>query len=292
MRAIIIKLFVHFCALFPLSILHSLGTTVGVLLHKLPNRHRTVARRNIELCFPSLTPREREALIRDCLVETGKTALEVAPMLLWDRQRVLNLIKDISGLDILQRAYQDNQGIIIALPHLGSWELVNLYCSMHFPTTGLYSPLKISSLDEFVKKARQRFGSHLVATNKAGIRSLLQALNQRKIIMMLPDQDPGNQGGVFSPFFGVRTNTMTLLPRLAKKTGSKVILAYAERLPRGRGFKLNFKLLSATISDPDIEIAAHYLNQMIEHQVRHLPSQYQWTYKRFKTRPDDEERLY
>jgi KDO2-lipid IV(A) lauroyltransferase len=292
MRAVIIKILVRIFALFPLSILHSLGTAVGVLLYKLPNRHSAIARRNIELCFPSLTTREQEVLIQDCLVETGKTALEVAAMLLWKRQRVLNLVVNISGLDDLQKACDDDQGVIIALLHLGSWELVNLYCSMHYPITGLYSPLKISSLDEYVKNARQRFGSSLVATNREGIRSLLQALNKRKIIFLLPDQDPGNQGSVFSPFFGLATKTMTLLPRLANKTGSKVVMAYAERLPKGRGFQLHFKQLSETISSPDIENATHYLSQMMEDQVRCLPSQYQWTYKRFKSRPNNEEKLY
>ena len=48
----------------------------------------------------------------------------------------------------------------------------------------------------------------------------------------------------------------------------------------------------AAISDSDPIIAATTLNKGVEACVRQLPTQYQWTYKRFKKRPAGEAKLY
>ena len=135
-------------------------------------------------------------------------------------------------------------------------------------------------------------GAKLVPTDASGVRALFQAAARNEMIGILPDQDPGAQGGVFAPFFGLQTNTMTLLPRLMQKTGATVIISYAQRLPRGQGFHLHFVPLPA-VSDPDdIQAIATALNQGVEECIRQSPAQYQWSYKRFKTRPAGEVGFY
>jgi KDO2-lipid IV(A) lauroyltransferase len=41
-----------------------------------------------------------------------------------------------------------------------------------------------------------------------------------------------------------------------------------------------------------LEVSAAALNQGVEAAVRSLPAQYLWVYKRFKTRPPGEAKLY
>jgi len=78
----------------------------------------------------------------------------------------------------------------------------------------------------------------VVPTDASGIRALYQALGRGEAIAVLPDQQPKEEGSaaVFAPFFGQEALTMTLLSRLARKTGAAVLYVFVERLPRGRAF--------------------------------------------------------
>jgi KDO2-lipid IV(A) lauroyltransferase len=101
----------------------------------------------------------------------------------------------------------------------------------------------------------------------------------------MPDQDPGLGAGVFVPFFGVLAATSTLIARLVQTTGASMVLAFAERLPSGAGFRLHLRPGSPGIHDPDLLAATASLNCDIEGLVRERPEQYVWSYKRFRIRP-------
>jgi KDO2-lipid IV(A) lauroyltransferase len=85
---------------------------------------------------------------------------------------------------------------------------------------------------------------------------------------------------------------MVLLSRLAMKTQAPVIFAYAERLPRGRGYHVHFLLGQAGINGRDLERSVAQVNAMVEQCVRELPEQYQWVYKRFRNQPKGEKAHY
>lgn len=292
MRAILIKLLIRLLALLPLSVAHALGHGSGLLLYRLPNRNRSVARKNIAWCFPQFSVDQREKLLKACLIETGKTAFEMPALLLWPYQRVAKLIVMTHGKELIDEAFRKNKGVIFLSPHLGTWEIGGLFLATRHPFTVLYKPPKIKQLDEFVRTARQRCGATVVPTGIFGIRALLRALKRKEQVGILPDQDPGREGGVYTAFFGIQTNTMTLWHRLAQKSGAEVILTYAERLPNAKGFHLYFEKLASDIGDQSPEMAAAFLNETIERHVRRIPSQYQWIYKRFKKRPVGEPQIY
>jgi KDO2-lipid IV(A) lauroyltransferase len=133
---------------------------------------------------------------------------------------------------------------------------------------------------------------HLAATDAGGIRTLMSALRRGEQIGILPDQDPKGGAGVFAPFFGIATKTMTLLPKLAGKSGAAVLVAYAERLSWGRGYRIHFLPLDEAIYDRDEVVAVTALNSAVELAVRQNPEQYAWNYKRFRSRPEGEPSLY
>jgi len=143
-------------------------------------------------------------------------------------------------------------------------------------------------MGETIRTARERMGATLVPTDSRGVRTLYQRLASGGMIGILPDQDPREGAGLFAPFFGVAAKTMTLLPRFAAKSGAPVILCFAERLPRGRGFHLHFTPLPPAVNDPDPARSAATVNAAVEAAVRRRPEQYQWSYKRFRTAPPGE----
>jgi len=150
----------------------------------------------------------------------------------------------------------------------------------------------MAGMDSIIRNSRERAGAKLVPTDRGGVKSLYTALGIGELIGILPDQDPGHDAGVFAPFFGIQANTMTLLSRLAAKTESSVIFAYAERLSFGRGYKIRFIKGSEDINQKDTVISCTAINADVEKCVRALPDQYLWAYKRFRCRPEGETHLY
>ena len=292
MRARIAKLIIRLIALLPLPAAYLLGTVIGHITYLLPNSLKRPLKINIDLCFADLPPEKRARLYRDSFLEMTRTAIETGALWLWNKTRILRLIKNVSGEHLLEQGFAKGRGVILAAPHLGAWEIMGLYCSNKYPMTSLYRPVRLTELNPLIKRARERFGATLVPTNASGVRSLYKALEKNELVAILPDQDPGKEGSVFAPFCNTPASTMTLLPRLASKTGATVVYGYAERLPNGAGYHIHFLPASASMAHHDLKQAAVQLNKDVEFCIRQCPEQYQWAYKRFKTRPADEQAIY
>jgi KDO2-lipid IV(A) lauroyltransferase len=280
-------------ARLPLPVVHRIGGLLGWLLWRIPNRSRRVTDINLRLCFPDASHRELRRLARRSLIETGKTALEIGPLMAWDRATTLALVRGTSGEELVKKAIALGKGVIMATPHLGCWEMAGLYCSVHYPITSLYRPQSRSpELDAYVRRGRERLGARLVPTGAKGVRALYGALAKGEMAGILPDQNPGAGKGVFVPLFGVLANTMVLPSRLAQRSGATVIFTYAERLPGGRGFHMHFLPAPSEIHDKDMATSAAALNRGLEECIRRLPEQYWWSYKRYRTRPEGEPPIY
>lgn len=252
-----------------------------------------VSKINIQLCFPEMDNETQESLLKNSLVELGKQLTEMGPMWLWPTEKTLSLLTRISGQEYLHEAMASGKGVILLTPHLGCWEIAGLYLGANIPVTILYSRPKIAALDEIVRTARIRSGATLVAADASGVKSIFKSLRQGKGTGILPDQSPDDiNSGVFAPFFGIQTLTMTFIAKLASKTDAQIVIGYAERLPKGRGYHLHIRKADAQIANPDALLSATALNQTIEDYIREVPSQYQWSYKRFKKRPEGENKLY
>ena len=74
---------------------------------------------------------------------------------------------------------------------------------------------------------------------------------------------------------------MTLFGKFAARSRAAVIVGWAERLPKGRGYRLHFRRVTGPVDDTDDETAATALNTAIEAAVRENSTQYQWSYRRF-----------
>lgn len=285
MKFILFKSILIITSLLPLKILHFFGLIIGKLSWLSNSRIRRIAEQNIKHCLPELTPAQQSKLVKNILNETGKVILETGKMWLQKPEQALTLITEYENEYLIKQAQQQGRGVILAAPHYGCWELIGLHCAKHYAMTCMYSPQKDPQADSLIKHARQRTGAKLVATDISGIRAMSKALKAAELVGILPDQSP-NEKGLFIPFFKQPCYTMTLLPKLAKKTNAVVLFTYAQRLKNGRGFKLIFRESSKDLARMELEQAAIQMNLDVEKLIRENPHQYQWTYKRFKKQPE------
>lgn len=278
-------------AKLPLAFNRRLGTLIGDCLWFGHSRSRKVTEKNLQLCLPELAANERQALARRSLQEFGKTMTEMGAVWLWPVPRILDLLRAVHGRELLEQSGAQPLGTIVLAPHIGNWEILGLFLAREYPLTALYQPPESEALDALILRSRTRGGTQLAPTNRRGVLALLKALQGREVIGILPDQVPARESGVFAPYFGVPALTMTLVSSLLKKTGARVVCAYAKRLPRG-GFDIFFEPADESIYDEDLTRSVEGLNRSIEMCVRKLPEQNQWVYKRFKKRPEGEPSVY
>lgn len=294
----LIKILINTLARFSLLSCHRIGSIIGYLAYIMRGKSQRITSTNISLCYPELNANEQRKLIRQSLIETGKTLTEAGPMWIWNKEKLFSLIQNVHGEEVIQNSLSKNRGVIIALPHLGNWELLGLYCSSKYPTTSLYRVPRMEQLDSIVKTGRERLGAKLVPTDNQGIRSLFKALQNNELTCILPDQEPPMEkgNGVFAPFFGIQAYSMTLLSRLAQKTNATIIIGYTKRLPEGKGYEIYFEALpdnsSQQIETDPLLRSVTTLNLGLEKSIRKIPEQYQWGYKRFRTRPEGEKEIY
>lgn len=286
LKILLIKALLRFCSWLAPSVTAMLATAVGTVMAWLPTESRKVTAVNLSLCLPELSPLHRQHMVKASLIETAKTAFELGFAWQAPAAKILSRLVCISGHEVMSEALALNKGVIIVAPHLGNWEICGTYLATLGPITFMYKPQKAEEFDRFVRKSRSRMGGALAPTNRKGVMMAVQALERGEILGILPDQEPKMDGGVFAPFFGVNALTMTLVSKLAARTGATVVSVFAKRLPASAGFEIVFGRASLGVDSTDPVAAASALNQLVEDCVRQAPTQYQWEYKRFNRLPD------
>lgn len=276
-------------ARLPWPVLRALADGVARLWRALDAREARVARRNLALVRPELTPAAREALLADILRTTARQAFET--LRLWTRPAARNLadITEIHGEALFDAALRDPRGLIVAAPHMGNWELLNQWLASRTPLAILYRPPESAIGEAFLRRVRANAGGQVeqVRAEAAGVRTLLKRLQQGGVLGILPDQQPKAGEGEFAPFFGKQALTMTLLGRLAHRGHAQVLLCWCQRLPGSSPprFALHIEPAPDGVADADPQRAVAALNAGIEQVAARDFTQYQWTYKRYTLRP-------
>lgn len=245
---------------------------------------------NLETCFPDTEEAERRALALESLTHMVLLAFEFSYLSNWPAEDLLGQIRSVEGRELLDRAWDDDRGILLLLPHFGCWELMSVFLGAHYSMAALYDPPRIKALEPVISAARERHGGSMYPITAAGLRGLMKTIRAGGLAIILPDQVPGRQAGsVVSTFFGQPVQTMSLTHRVLTKTNAQALVATVQRSISSQG--LSYVISFQEVSDDELRLSeqshADVVNRSIELAVAHAPEQYQWEYKRFKRPPGE-----
>lgn len=281
---LLLVLLLSLLGLLPLRWAQGVGGTIGWLIYRLGKKRTHIARCNVQLCFPAMPALQQEALVEQSFREAGKWFSEVGVAWLWSSGRV-NRSVSVRGQALFDEALAQGRGVVLVLPHLGNWELLNAWVASRTPFAALYKPMDSSWLEHFVMWRRSRQDTVMAAVSSAGVRQVMKCLKKGYVTAVLSDHLPSTKAGVFAPFFGHPALTGKLTAALARANHSVVLSAAVLRKPHGAGFELVFQAVEGLDNADDVQ-AATALNRAIEECIALAPAQYQWMYKRFSKRPD------
>lgn len=276
--------------LLPWSLQKHIASFLGTTLMIFARRRVQIAKINIDLCFPELSPHTRKKILRRHFGSFVMGLFEMADGW-WASDAKFRNMTEIKGIEHLEKAYAEGKGVILLSAHFTTLEIGGRILAdqkPELPLKALYRPSEIPVFEYLIRKNRSvRFGEPI---RRDDIRSLLKALKKGDIIWYASDQNYGHKGSVFAPFFGVLAATNTAITRLAS-TGAKVVPFFTQRLPDGRYRQLIEPALDHFPGNTPLSDATR-INQLISGWIKQAPDQYFWTHRRFKDRPDHEPRFY
>lgn len=169
----------------------------------------------------------------------------------------------------------------------GSIILSALCKEKHWPrTSGFFQRMKNPFFNKKIVEWRNRFGGNSI-DRQGNAKAIIREIRNGDFIIIAPDIDLGLKDSEFVPFFGIQTNTITTISRLAKITGADVCLMTTTLKADESGYlcEIGRPLENFPGEDPKSDTAR--LNQYFEDEIRLRPAEYYWVHKRFKNRPNN-----
>jgi len=266
-------------ALLPFRVMVAVGTALGAVLRRLPTGFVRTARRNLELCFPELSPRAREELLDRHFSSLGIAVLEI-PLAWWLSPARLARLVHIEGAEHLRAALARGRGVIVLTAHFTPMEMAGRALVSVAPVSFLYRPTKNEVLAYALRRFRCRYGGQGIARDD--IRAFITALKNNECVWYAPDQSYRKKGAEMVPLFGIPAATNTLTSRLARMTGATVLPYFLQRLPGTQGYRAVIHPPLENFPSDSPAADTERFNRLIEAQVRIAPEQYLWIHRRFK----------
>lgn len=272
----------------PLNVLRRLAQGVAWLINKLPNLkiHRTIST-NLLLAYPNLDHQHQQQLHKKIIENQCLSSVE--SLKAWASTPIwcIKQIHTVHNEEAFKNALACPQGMLVVVPHLGSWEMMNAWLNQFGTPTIMYKPIPQQQLNAFMLAGRQKLGAKLVPTNTDGVKAIFRTLKQGGFSIVLPDHVPNPKGGVVVPFFNIPTLTSTLVPKLAQKTGCALVGLACIRRPDHQGFDIYCHTLDdPKLYDNNLSVATEALNTAIKNLVTPFKEHYFWHYRRFKYLPN------
>ena len=147
------------------------------------------------------------------------------------KEEVLDRV-GVERLSLLDEALEKGRGVILALPHMGSWDM-----AAAFGAAAGYDMLAVAerfpgSLDEAIVRNRNRFGLGVITVGRSAVRQIREALSANRFVALVCDLEQGP--GVEVRFFGRRAVVPAGAAAFALKTGAPVLIVHTYATSPGR----------------------------------------------------------
>ena len=290
-------------ACLPIGCIIRGGKALGRLAGKLPllKRRRHIVARNLELCFPELSPAEREKILVRNFEHYGIAALGFGLSFVSKKSRYDKIFRT-EGIERLKQLSKDGRPVLMLGYHTTFLSVGAYVIHRAMVEAGINSSLNViyrmhnnPAMDYVTLRCRNGAApaTSMRSIPRSNVRDIARLLKDNQILLILADHDHGRKSSVFVPFFNQMAATAPVVHFYAKMTNAAVVPLqfYLDEQSQQQVMRLEAPLDNFPTGNREADTAR--VNQIIEQTVRQHPEQYLWAHRRFKTRPNDsDEHLY
>lgn len=288
MTSAALMFFMRLLARLPLPVLRALGAGLGRLLYALARRRRHIALVNLRLCYPDWSDARLHDVARRSFVLFSQAFFDRAwlwhapPAVVRRRLRITGATQDLTR----------EGAVVMFAPHFYGMDAGGsaVMDQIERPACTIYSTQSNPAVDAWMRAGRLRFGQATLLSRQDGVKPIVRALREGKMLYLLPDMDLGPQESIFVPFFGIPTATVPSLPRFAKLGGARVVPVVTRLVPDG--YEVRVHPAWQSYPSDDVRADTARMNAELQTWIDAMPEQYYWVHKRFKTRPPGEPPVY
>ena len=239
-----------------------------------------ITKANLTIIMPNLSSDENEL---ESIKSYKQTLISIRETFIaWSRssKSINSNILVIKNNYLLSEHKQKNKGFMMVAIHSRSVDMLLSWINSQTPSTSLYKKIKFRLLDKYVRKIRENKINKVYETGMLGVKKLLNALNKNEVVCMAADQVPQRGMGEYVDFFGRKSYTTTLIPRLALKTDKAAIFCSINKANNAGCLGVNLHPCSEDLYDKSKHLLS--LNQSIEKLIYENIYDYSWEYKKYR----------
>lgn len=244
---------------------------------------------NLKICFTTLKDDEIERLIKKNYYNFALFGAEFLLNQNTTKEQILSKIS-FENEGLFNSVLSQNRPIIVQTAHYGNWELFSLAMAARYGAISIIGrALDSDKMNEILSANRTRFDIELI-DKKSAVKQALKALNNRRLLGILVDQNTAKNEGLECEFFSHKIMHTHAASVFASKSGAIIIPAFIERdESKDDSFKIVFyepidmQVLSQNHSkDEALRLATQAQSDATAAQINKKPDEYFWMHKKFK----------
>lgn len=270
-----------------MPLIRFLGSILGLIGYHLLLKRRNIGLVNLSLCFPEMSQKEKETLLKSHFKELIISSLCYGLVFYASKAKLRRRVK-LYGLENYNR-YRGKRPVILFSPHFLGLDIGANRLTLETPGYSVYAKQRNEYLTKRIKNARLRFIKEQggeIFSRQEGLRQIVRKMKGTFIpFYYLPDQDMDERDSMYVPFFAHPTcATLATLPKLVKLTNAVVIPMATYRKGNYYIVELSPAWENYPLGDNVQDVTS--MNRFIETMLMKQPNQYLWLHKRFKTQPN------
>ena len=281
--------FLRLFSRLPFGVLHAISGLVARLASDVVGYRRPVIRGNIERSFPERSKAEHRQIERLYYRHFADITLEsIKNFSISDADARSRMGHE--RVEVFEPFFEAGRSVLIAGGHFNNWELYAMTANQNVPhdVMAVYKRLSNKTMDEAVRKSRQRFGLEMVRTvdSQAWMDEHVSGYRPKAVVMGF-DQSPADPiKSWWNAFLHQETAWYFGLEKWARMYDLPVIYGHIKKLKRGR-YETHYELVTdAPNSLPEGAILQRCID-LLEADIRETPHQWLWSHKRWKhARPE------
>ena len=259
------------------------GRLLGRLAYAIGGSRVAVVKRNIELCFPELSSKERDDLAYRHFLALGMSVIETG-LGRWASLRHLRSITRLVGLENLLDALATGRGVLMLGAHFTTLEISGRVLTADAPPLdAVYRKNRSEFLTELQRSGRERSVDKTI--EKRDVKSVVRSLRNNRPVWYAPDQSYNRKGAEVVEFFGVPAMHTTATSTLARLGNALVVPFFSRRLADSTYECVLLPPFDDFPGDDPIADTERYI-AVLEDYIRSCPEQYFWIHRKFKNLPD------